>query len=169
MGNLGLIQFTPTLAMNMVTLIVLFLILKKVFFEKVHNFMMAREQKVKDSFDNAERINFEAEQKLDRYNEKLEDIEIERTEILKEAKKKADIQAKEIVDAADDKAHQMIMDAQKEIQREKLSAIQDMKEQIAVLSVYAAEQIIEKKIDSKEQQHIIDEIIEEAGNSQWKS
>lgn len=165
--SLGIIEFTPTLAMNMITLLVLFLILKKFFFEKVRNFMLAREQKVTDAFDNADKVNAEAEQKLEEYDARLSLIEDERTEILKESKKMADDQAKEIIDDATEKAHQLVMAAQKEIEREKARAMDDMKQQIALLSVYAAEQIIDKNIDAKEQQHIIDDIIEEAGKSTW--
>jgi F-type H+-transporting ATPase subunit b len=153
--------------MNMITLLVLFLILKKFFFEKVRNFMLAREQKVKDSFTNAEKVNAEAERKLNEYNAKIESIEQERTDILKESKHKADDQAKKIIDEAQEKAHRIIMDAENEIEREKNAAIDDMKEQIALLSVYAAEKIIEKQIDAKEQQHIIDGIIEEVDKSKW--
>lgn len=167
MGNFGLIEFTPTLAMNMITLLVLFLILKKFFFEKVRNFMLAREQKVKDSFDNADKINTEAERKLQTYSDRIASIEQERTDILKDSKRQADDQAKQIIDEASEKAHRMIMDAQNEIERERAMAMDDMKEQIALLSVYAAEKIMEKQIDAKEQQTIIDNIIEEAGNNKW--
>ena len=167
MGNLQLIQFTPTLAMNMITLLVLFLILRKFFFEKIRNFMLAREQRVRDSFDNAEKVNAEAENKLEVYNDKITGLEQERADILKDSKRKADDQAKQIIDEATEKAHHIIMDAEKEIERERTMAIDDMKEQIAVLSVYAAEKILEKEIDAKEQQNIIDGIIEEAGNNKW--
>lgn len=167
MGHLALIEFTPTLAMNMVTLLVLFLILRKFFFQKVRNFMLAREQKVKDSFDNADKMTAEAESKLEAYNVKLLSIEQERADILKDSKKKADDQAKAIIDEANEKAHRRIMDAEKEIERERSLAMDDMKEQIALLSVYAAEKILEKEINAKEQQNIIDGIIEEAGKTKW--
>lgn len=167
MDNISLIQFTPTLAMNVITLLVLYLILRIFFFEKIRKFMLARQQKVTDSFANAEKVNAEAETKLLQYNRKLQSIEEERTDILKESKRKADEQAKSIIDEAGERAHNMIMAAEKEIEREKATAMNDMKEQIALLSVYAAEQIIDKNIDAKEQQHIIDGIIEEAGRTTW--
>lgn len=167
MGNLALIQFTPTLVMNMITLLVLFLILRKFFWKKLRAFMVAREKKVTDAFDNAAKVNKEAERKLEAYNKKLTDIEDERTEILKESKRKADDQAKSIIEDANEKAHHIIAQAEKEIEREKTEAIDDMREQIALLSVMAAEQILEKNINAKEQQHIIDNIIEEAGKSKW--
>lgn len=129
--------------------------------------MLAREQKVKDSFDNADKVNVEAERKLQTYSDRIASIEQERTDILKDSKRQADDQAKKIIDEASDKAHHMIMEAQSEIERERAMAMDDMKEQIALLSVYAAEKIMEKQIDAKEQQTIIDNIIEEAGNNKW--
>lgn len=166
-SNLSLIEFTPTLFMNMITLLVLFLILRKFFWQKLRDFMLARQQKITDSFDNAAKVNEEAEQKLVDYSIKLESIADERTKILKEAKNKADIQAKEIIDDASEKAHRLVMEAQKEIEREKAHAMDDMKQQIALLSIYAAEQIIDKSLDPKDQQQIIDGIIEEAGRTTW--
>lgn len=167
MGNLSLIEFTPTLVMNMITLLALFLILKIFFFDKVRKFMLARQQKITDAFDNADRVNVEAQKKLDGYQTKLEQIQQERTDILKESKSKADTQAKQIIDEATERAHHIVMEAEKEVEREKARAMDDMKQQIALLSVYAAEQIIDKNIDANEQQHIIDGIIEEAGKSTW--
>jgi F-type H+-transporting ATPase subunit b len=163
-----LISFGPTLLMNLVTLIVLFLILKKFFFEKVRNFMEAREQTVRDAFDNADHVNKLADEKLGEYREKLSEIEAKGREVIRESKLKADTRAQEIIDEAGRKASDMILQAEREVDRIKLRAVEDMKEQIASLAVYAAEKILEREIDHKGQADIIDSIIDQAGISQWK-
>lgn len=163
-----LISFGPTLLMNMITLIVLYLVLRKFFFAKIRNFMQMREQTVKDSFDNAEHVNKLADEKLREYNEKLAEIDAKGREVIRESKLRADARAQEIIDAADKKASEMILQAEREVEREKLKAVDEMRGQIASLAIYAAEKILEKEIDQGRHTAIIDSIISQAGNSQWK-
>ena len=92
-----LIGFNWTLVMVLVTFFVLYLIVKKLFFEKIHTFMEAREQKVRDQFDNAEAANSLAEKNLAEYKAKLDDIEIERRGVLKEARMTAENRTQQII------------------------------------------------------------------------
>jgi F-type H+-transporting ATPase subunit b len=163
----GLIDFGPTLLMNLVTLVVLYLILKKFFFEKVRGFVQSREQTVKDSFDNAEHVNRLADEKLREYNEQLSQIDAKRRETIREGKERADARAKDILEDANRKASDLIAQAEREIEREKTKAIGEMRDQIASLAVYAAEKILEKELDTNAQAAIIDNVIAQAGSSGW--
>jgi len=166
---LGLIEFTPTLVMNWITVFVLFLVLKIFFFEKVHNFVMARENAVKDAFDNAEIVNRKANETLDNYNKKIANIESERREIIEKARIKADDQAKRILEEAQKKAEALMERTQNDIEREKVKALSEMKGQIAALALMAAEKIIEKDLEIEGQDMFIDRIIEQVGNSAWQN
>lgn len=164
-----LISFNGTLAMNWLTVLVLFLILKKFFFEKVHNFVVARENSVKDAFENAEATNRKADEKLEAYNKRIANIENEGREIIKNAKQKADNQAQQIIQEAHEKAEKMMQQAQSEIEREQRKALSEMKNQVAVLALFAAEKIMEKNLETEGQGAFIDKIIEEAGAGGWQN
>ena len=164
-----LIEFSWTLLMHLATVLVLFLILKKFFFEKVRNFMLARQATVKDAFDNAEMTNRKADEKLDAYSRKLAGAEDEGREFIKTAKVRADNQARQIVEEAEAKASQLLQQALVEIEREKRKAVAEMRDQVAVLALLAAEKIIEKQISISGQDEIIDRIIEQAGTSGWQN
>jgi len=164
-----LIEFNMTLIMNWVTLLVLFLILKKFFFEKVRNFIAARERAIQDAYDNAEITNNKADMKLEAYKKRIADVEGEGREIIKKAKEKADGQANDIIDAANKKAEEIMVKAKNEIEREKAQAIVDMKGQIAMYAVMAAEKIVEKELEVEGQDAFIDKIIEQAGTSKWRN
>ena len=164
-----LISFNWTLLMIWSTVMVLFIILKKNFFEKVHNFVQARETAIKDSFSNAELTNKQADERLEEYNKRLLNSETEGREIVKNAKIKADAQAREIIDNANKQASRIISQAEQEIEREKAVALSQLKNEIGVLALMAAEKIIEKQIQVEGQAEIIDRIIEQAGNSTWQS
>lgn len=165
----GLIEFSWTLVMIWVTVLVLYLILKRFFFEKVRNFMLEREAAVRDSFDNAERVNLLAEEKLTDYKEQIANLEAEGREIIKNAKIRAEAQAKDITDEANRKASEMIVQAQREIDRERQKAVAEMKQQIAGLAIYAAEKIIERQLEASGHEEIIQGIIEQAGKAEWQN
>ena len=164
-----LISFNWTLLMIWATVMVLFIILKKNFFEKVHNFVLARETAIKDSFSNAELTNKQADERLEEYNKRLLNSEMEGREIVKNAKIKADAQAREIIEKANKQASRIISQAEQEIEKEKAVALSELKNEIGVLALMAAEKIIEKQIQVEGQAEIIDRIIEQAGNSPWQN
>ena len=164
-----LIGFNWTLVMVLITFFILYLILKKFFFEKVHDFMEAREQRVKDQFDSAETAEKLAEEHLAEYKAQLEGIEIERRGMLKEARTLAEQRAEQIVREANDHARELIRQAESLIERERAAFAVSMREQVAMLAVYAAEKIIKKELDEEDQMLIIDEIIKQDGDEKWKN
>jgi F-type H+-transporting ATPase subunit b len=164
----SIFHFGWTMVMILITFLVLYLILKKYFFEKVRAFMLARELKVKESFENADAANRSADERLVEYEKKLASAETERREILMQAKITADENSRVIVKAAEERISAMMIKAEKEIEREKQQAIESMREQIALLAVYAAEKILERNIDANDQAGIIDGVIREAERSEWK-
>ena len=163
-----LIGFNWTLLMVLVTFVVLYLILKKFFFEKIHDFMAAREQKVKDQFDNAEAAEKLALEHLAEYRSKLEAIEFERRGVLKDARALAEQRAEQIIKEAGLRAEEIVRQAEKNMERERSMFAEAMRDQVAMLAVYAAEKIIEKQLDESDQLLLIDEIIEKGGGEAWK-
>ena len=164
-----LIEFNWTLVMNWVTVIVLFLILKKFFFEKVHNFIVARQDAVQNAYDNAESVNRAADERLEAYNKQIANIESEGRDIIQRAKTRADDQAKRILDEAQQKAEAMMERTRTEIEREQRKAVAEMKDQIAILALMAAEKIIEKDLEIEGQDAFIDQVVEQVGKSAWQN
>jgi len=162
-----LIGFNGTFLMVLVSFGVLYFVVRKLFFEKVHNFMQAREQKVLDQFEDAENKEKEADAHLAEYSSKLENVESERRGILKDAKAVADKRASEIIKEAEEKAAGLLEQARKNIEREREEAALAMKDEVAMLAVFAAEQILKKKLDEKEGLAFVDEILKEDGAKEW--
>ena len=162
-----LIGFNWTLVMFLVTFLVLYLVVKKFFFEKIHDFMQAREQKVKDQFDSADAAEKRADELLATYEAKLDGIEAERDEALVEAKGIADRRAEQIIKEAHAKAEQIISQAEMQIERDRAYFAETMKNQVAMLAIYAAEKIIEKQLDEGEHATLIDDIIKKDGGKAW--
>ena len=71
----GLLEINWNLLFSAITVLVLYLILKHFFFEKVHNFMEARKAAVQASLDQAEAANEEAQTLLADYRTTLANAE----------------------------------------------------------------------------------------------
>ena len=158
-----LISINWTLAMFVVTFLVLFFVMKKLFFEKLHNFMEARTQKVIDQFDSAEAAEKLAEEHLADYKAKLDGAELERRGVLKDAKALADTRAEQIIKEASERAEEIVDKARKEMEQERAMFAESMRDQVAMLAVYAAEKIISKELGQDDHILLIEEILREEG------
>jgi F-type H+-transporting ATPase subunit b len=154
-----LISFNPTLVMNMITLLVLFLVLKKFFWEKVRAFMQARQDKITDAFDNADQVNRLADERLEEYNDKLSAIESQKRDVIKNATLQAEERNRLMLEETNKKINDMMIKAREEIEREKNLAVADLKDQISALSILAAEKIIGEELKTADTDPIIEEVI----------
>ena len=153
----------------LVNFLILVGVLGKFLYKPFLNLMETRKQSIVDALDNAEAVNRRADEKMANYDRKIAKLEAEGLEIIKEAKIKAEEQANEIIEQANQRASQIMNRAEKEIEREREKAVLEMREQIAVLSLMAAEKIMERDVEVNGQDQIIEQVLEEAGASEWQN
>lgn len=165
----GLIEINWSIIMIWITVIVLFLVLKKFFFEKVKNFMETRSNSIQDAFDSAEAVNRRADEKMQNYTKRIANVEAEGREIIRDAKIKADAQAREIIEDANKQATEILNKAEKNIEREKQKAMEEMRKEVAALAMLAAERIVEREIQNIGQDEIVDEVINKARSTGWRN
>lgn len=165
----GLIEINWSIIMIWITVIVLFLVLKKFFFEKVKNFMETRSNSIQDAFDSAEAVNRRADEKMQNYTKRIANVEAEGREIIRDAKIKADAQAREIIEDANKQATEIMNKAEKNIEREKQKAMEEMRKEVAALAMLAAEKIVEREIQNIGQDEIVDEVINKARSTGWQN
>ena len=152
---------------TMITLVVLFFILKKFFFQKVRDFIEAREKSIVDALENADETSKLADEKLATYEEQIAGIESEGREIIKSARDTAKAQAKEILGEVDEKAKQLLEHSQREIRREQFNARKELQGEVSALAMMAAEQIMEKELTPEGHEEIVEKIIKEAEDKPW--
>ena len=165
----GLIEINWSIIMIWITVIVLFLVLKKFFFEKVKNFMETRSNSIQDAFDSAEAVNRRADEKMQNYTKRIANVEAEGREIIRDAKIKADAQAREIIEDANKQATEILNKAERNIEREKQKAMEEMRKEVAALAMMAAERIVELEIQNVGQDEIVDEVINKARSTGWQN
>ena len=146
-----LLTINWNLLFSLITVVVLVLILKKFFFEKVHQFMEARQQ-----------------QKLEEYEAQMAFAESEKREIIKKAMQEAQAQAGAVLETASKEAGQVREQTRREIERDKMIAKKELQREIGDMAVLAAGKIIGEELNPKRQAEVVEKIIEEAEDSSWK-
>lgn len=163
-----LLTINWNLLFSLITVVVLVLILKKFFFEKVHNFMEARQQQVVNTLQEAQTTREEAQQKLEEYEAQMAWAESEKREIIKKAMQEAKDQAGAVLEDAGREASQVREQTRREIERDKLIAKKELQREIGDMAVLAAGKIIGEELNPKRQAEVVEKIIEEAEDSTWK-
>lgn len=159
----------PQIIFAILNFLILVGVLTKFLYKPFLEMLENRKQTIQDSFDNAAAVNKRADEKLANYDRRIANLEGEGREIVKNAKIKAETQAKDIIDEANAKTNEMMIQAEKAIEREKEKAVAEMKSHIAMLALLAAEKILEKSIEVEGQDQIINTIIEQAGMAKWQN
>ena len=165
----GLIDFNWSSLMILCNVFILYLILRKFFWEKIKKFMDDRAAAVQDAIDAAEAVNKRADEKMANYSKRIANVEEEGREIIKASKQQADAQAQIIIEEARQQASDIIAKAEKTIEQEKAQAMEEMRKEIASIAMLAAEQIVGKEIENVGQDAIIDQVIEDARSAQWQN
>jgi len=160
---MGLVTPNPGTIFWMVIIfgIVLF-ILRKFAWKPILNALKDREESIANALNSAEEAKKEVAG-LKAGNEKIiAEARRERDIILKEAKDLKDKIIAEAKEKAGQEAQKSIEHARLQIQTEKTAAINDIKRQVAELSVMIAEKVIKKELANKgEQEKMVDGLVDD--------
>lgn len=160
---MGLVMPNPGTIIWMIIIfgIVLF-VLKKFAWKPILNALNEREESIATALNSAEEAKKEvAGLKAD--NEKIiAEARKEKDAILKEAREIKDKIVAEAKEKASQEAQKTIDQARQQIEAEKTAAINDIKKQVAELSVMIAEKVIKKQLAAKgEQEKMVEGLIDD--------
>jgi F-type H+-transporting ATPase subunit b len=155
--ELGLIFWTT------LSFVILVFLLGKFAWKPILKSVNDREEGIKDALASAEKARLEMEN-LNADNERiLKEARAERELMLKDAR---EIKAKMITDAKDEaqvQANKMIEQAQSAIESEKKSAMAELKNHVASLSVEIAEKVVREELSNKDRQlKLVESMLDEA-------
>jgi F-type H+-transporting ATPase subunit b len=149
-------------------LIVIIAILTWLLYKPMSKFLNDRKERIKNEIDTAAAKMKDAEEKHSFYEGKLVKINVERDEILEEARKLAGAKEAEIVQNANQEASLIMDRAKLEIEREKEKAKDEMRSQIIQVSALMAERLLGQGMDEAARDRILNEAIVELGDAVWK-
>lgn len=155
-----------TFFIQIVAFLILYLLLQKFAFGPLFGMMEKRRQLVKDQIQTAENNRKQSEQLLEEQKLALQQTRKEAHDIIEQAKQIGSKQADEITIAAREEATRVKNEAIRDIENEKNKAVAALRSQVGAMSVLIASKIIEKQIDEKSQEQLVEHYLKEVGGSQ---
>jgi F-type H+-transporting ATPase subunit b len=157
--NPGLIVWT------IITFVAALVILRVAAWKPILEVLSRREEKIRGQLDQAERAQAEAQRLLVENKRQLAEAGEQSQRIIRESRQAAEKVKAEIVDKANASARSMIDQARGEIQREKESALQQLRREVADLAIGAAGKILDANLDTPKQRKLVDTVIKDLNKS----
>lgn len=152
-----------TIILTLLNTLILFLVLKHFLFNKVNKVLEDRKNDISTAYENADKAEENAKELEAEYTHKLENAKEESAQIIRSATKKAQQRSDNIIAEAKAEASGIMDKAYAEIEREKRRAVNDIKNEITDIAFEAAKRVVEKEIDTQENERLIEEFINNVG------
>jgi F-type H+-transporting ATPase subunit b len=153
--NVGLMIWT--LVVFGITLYVLW----KAAFPRIAEALDKRQHMIEESIDAAERTKAEADQLLADYRARLSDARSQADDIVARARRTAEAAENETIADARVKREEMMDQTRRDIEAETRRAIQEIRAEVADLTVLATEKVTRKSLDSADQKRLVEEALAE--------
>jgi len=167
LGELGISW--PLFSAQIVNFVVLLILLYFLAYKPLLKKLDERSGKIKESIDEAQKVKDQAVKAEEEFQQRIDAVGKESQEVIaramrtgEEARQKAQAEARVEAQAVVEKARQ-------DIQHERDEAIEELRQEFSDLTIVAAEKVIEKSLDRKAHQEIIDKVLEESTNLKKKS
>lgn len=163
-----MVEINGTLLWQIVNFVVLCVILGHFCYKPIFKVLDERKARIQNDLDSAAASAADAEALKKSYEAELQNAQVKAQEIVSKAVKEAQVQANAQIDAAREAIAKEKEAASKQIERERLEALEDLKEQVAVLSCDIASKIISKNMTPDANDRLIADSIAKLGGKAGK-
>jgi len=136
-------------------------ILARLAFPRIQQALDRRQRAIEESIEAAERTRREADTLLAEYRERLSDARGQADEIVARARKTAEAQEAETMAATRKRREELLEQTRREIEAETRRAIQEIRSEVADLTVLATEKVTRKTLTGEDQRRLVDEAVAE--------
>jgi F-type H+-transporting ATPase subunit b len=136
-------------------------ILYKVAFPRIAEALDRRQRAIEESIDTAERTRHEADDLLAEYRERLTAARGQADEIVARARKAAEQAEADATAAGKARREELLEQARRDIQTETRRAIQEIRAEVADLTILATEKVTRKTLTTEDQRRLVDEAVAE--------
>jgi F-type H+-transporting ATPase subunit b len=160
----GSFLITPNVGLMiwvLVVFIVSFLILRRFVYPVIGQVLDRRANEIASEIDAAAEVRKEADQLLADYRERLNEARGQADEIITRAQKAAEAHERDSRDAADKKREELLEQTRRDIEAETRRAIQDLRREVADLTVKATEAVTRKSLTTDDQRRLVQDAISE--------
>jgi F-type H+-transporting ATPase subunit b len=131
----------------------------------VKNMEKAREDRIRNDLESAERTRTEAEAEKSHYDAQIASTREEASRIIDEARQSADAVRRDLVARAEAEASEIRERAQADIANQRAQAMSQLRDEVAELSIDLASRIVERNLDSDTNRQLVNSFIDQVGRS----
>ena len=160
----GSFLVTPGIGLMIWTLIVFgvsLYVLAKFAFPRIAEALDKRQKAIEESIATSERVRTEAEKLLEEYRERLAEARGQADDIVARARKTAEAHENEVLAEAKGKREEMMEQTRRDIEAETRRAIQEIRKEVADLTVAATEKVTRKSLTEEDQKRLVEEALSE--------
>src|SRR5687768_11331338 len=163
-GGGGSFLVKPGIGLMLWTLVafgVLLLLLRKLAFPRIAENLDKRQQAIEESIDHAERTKREADELLAEYRQRLTDARQQAEDIVARARKAAEVNERDSLEQARHTREELMAQTRRDIEAETRRAIQEIRSEVADLTVLATEKVTRKSLSDDDQRRLVEEALSE--------
>jgi len=160
----GSFLITPNVGIMIWTIVVFtisFLVLRKWVFPLIGQALDARAKKIEGDIDAAEHTRTEADKILEEYRERLTEARAQSEEIVQRARQAADTHEHESRERGQEIIAEATKRAERDIEVASKRALDDLRREVADLTIMATEKVTRKALDSDDQRRLVEEALAE--------
>ncbi|HWW67363.1 MAG TPA: F0F1 ATP synthase subunit B [Solirubrobacterales bacterium] len=160
----GSFLVSPGLGLMIWTL-VLFLftmwVLSKVAFPRIQEALDKRAKAIGESIDAAKRQRRESDELLQEYRARLAEAREQADDIMARARKAADTATAEATAAGKERREELVAAAKRDIEAETRRSLEQIRKEVADLTVLATEKVTRKSLDAEDQRRLVEDALSE--------
>ncbi|MBR1757185.1 MAG: F0F1 ATP synthase subunit B [Lachnospiraceae bacterium] len=153
----------------MLAVFTMFVLLSYLLFNPAREFLKKRQEKIQADLDQAEKERADGEAFKAEYDLRLQNADAEAESILSESRQKALKHQDEVIASAKEEAGRIMARAEQEAALEKLKVRDQVKQEMITVATAMAGKFVASSMDQAKQDALIDETLQEMGESTWQS
>jgi F-type H+-transporting ATPase subunit b len=157
-----------TVLWQTINFFLLMFILRRFLFKPVLKTLDDRKQKVDETLAVAEQEKQSAADLKAHYEEQVQANKLESERIVREARLTGEQLQKELVAEGKAQAAKLLLQAREQIEQDKQKALGELLREVAGYSVDLAGRVVRRTIDQTTHDKLIEEVIAEVGETEWK-
>ncbi len=155
---------TPGVGLMLWTLIafgITYYVLSKLAFPRIAEALDKRRKAIDESIDSAERAKQEADQLLEEYRARLKEAREQADDIVSRSRRAAEAHQEETKVEAKRYREELMESTRRDIETETRRALDEIRKEVADLTVIATEKVTRKSLDSEDHRRLIEEALGE--------
>ena len=137
------------------------IILKKAARPRIAEALEKRQRAIEESIDTAERTRAEAQEILQEYRDRLREARAQADEIVARARKAGEVHERDTLEKAKIQREELLEQTRRDIEAETRRAIQEIRNEVADLTVLATEKVTRKSLTDDDQKRLVEEALSE--------